>query len=549
MYLLNQIGEWNPQLLRELKGRLKSRNLWLIAGISLLGQLFIYLYYRSLLPTSEESWSRYCQDYHCFPDLLGNFVIMEKLWWLDIFVAMSVAGIGILLVGGSYLLIADLANEEKQGTLNFIRLSPTSVENIMIGKALGVPSLLYILGLITAPLHIISGLKAGIPLGLIAIYYLVLAASLICFYSLSILYALVTTSLGGFQPWLASGAILFTMFMLAGIVSSQYFDPTYMVFDWLLIFYPGTILHYLVHSTYIAPDAIEYLDLENFSQILWYGNPIFTKVSTATILIVSNYLLWSYWAWQGIKRRFHNPLATVISKKQSYRLTFSFIVMALGFTLQNLGESWQMTEDGFIALQLVNLVFGLIIAAILTPSRQILHDWARYRHQESAINRNILSELLLGEKSPGILALAANLGIITLYILPSIFSLTRGGLRLPIFWGWLMTINLVLICGLIIQIMLQMKNKRRFLWATGAIAFITITPLVIFACFSIDPIDQPLMWLFSIVPTLVTTEVALGSYIFLGLCVQWLAIAVIGGGFTYNLRKAGESETKKLLSN
>ena len=48
-----------------------------------------------------------------------------------------------LLVMGTYLLIADLSREERRGTLNFIRMSPESAKNILLGKLLGVPILVY----------------------------------------------------------------------------------------------------------------------------------------------------------------------------------------------------------------------------------------------------------------------------------------------------------------------------------------------------------------------------------------------------------------------
>jgi len=35
---IQQLGDWNPQLLRELKGRLKLRNLLIAAAISQLSQ-------------------------------------------------------------------------------------------------------------------------------------------------------------------------------------------------------------------------------------------------------------------------------------------------------------------------------------------------------------------------------------------------------------------------------------------------------------------------------------------------------------------------------
>lgn len=38
---LERLGDWNPQLMRELKGRLKLRNLLIAGVISLLGQFLL----------------------------------------------------------------------------------------------------------------------------------------------------------------------------------------------------------------------------------------------------------------------------------------------------------------------------------------------------------------------------------------------------------------------------------------------------------------------------------------------------------------------------
>jgi ABC-type Na+ efflux pump permease subunit len=77
---------------------------------------------------------------------------------------LSVIGIFALIVIGTYLLISDLAHEERRGTLNFIRLSPQSPENILVGKLLGVPILLYLVAVLAVPLHLWAGLAAQISL-------------------------------------------------------------------------------------------------------------------------------------------------------------------------------------------------------------------------------------------------------------------------------------------------------------------------------------------------------------------------------------------------
>lgn len=543
MYLLDKMGESNPQLLRELKGRFKPVNLAIITAISLVGQVLLLLYYSSRLPL-KETWNRYCGNDTCFFDLQGQVVIIRELWWLDIFITLSIAGIFVLLVGGIYLLIADVADEEKRGTLNFVRLSPAGTGTIFLGKILGVPSLLYVSTILALPLHWLSGLQAGIPGNLILSYYLVLGTGLFCSYSLALLYSLITPKLGGFQPWLASGGVLVVTIILVAWTQSKYHDPVGNVFDWLLIFYPGTLLHYLVKATFLAPDTVDYLNLDNLADLDWYGKSLLAQPITGVILILSNYALWSYWAWLGIKRRFHNPASTVLSKRQSYWLSFSFIFFSLGFTLQdNLGYD---QIESFSALQLANLGFCLLLIVILTPQGQTLQDWARYRHQQPLGKRHLLRDLCLGEKSPSVLAIAINLTITTLYIIPSLFVLVDREERLPILWGWLLSANLILICSLVVQLWLQGKHSKRVIWAIANVGAITILPMIIFATFGFSSTSNP--WLFSLLPT-VATSAASSMAIFMACMTQWLAIAILTGTMTYKLRNSSVSETKMLTTN
>jgi hypothetical protein len=104
--LLDRVGNWNAQLFREIKGRLKVRNVALTVAISLLSQLLLLFY----------GWSQI----HIIFSSLSMFVLFA------------------LLVVGTYMLISDLAREERRGTLNFIRLSPQSTQSILLGKMLGV---------------------------------------------------------------------------------------------------------------------------------------------------------------------------------------------------------------------------------------------------------------------------------------------------------------------------------------------------------------------------------------------------------------------------
>ena len=149
-YLLDKIGDWNPQLLRELKGRLKPRNILAVAFVSI-----------------------FCQ--WCFYSLFHRRQ--------DLFITTSMIAIFVLLVGGTYLIIADLAREESRGTLNFIRLSPQSAQSILTGKILGVPILLYLLVILALPLNLSVAIAANIPFLLVIGFYGIIISSCAFFYS------------------------------------------------------------------------------------------------------------------------------------------------------------------------------------------------------------------------------------------------------------------------------------------------------------------------------------------------------------------------------
>ena len=211
------LSEFNPQLLRELKGRLKGINIIITVCLSLLIQLSIIINRLGQLPDhnySETQYSPYCfgkeeyGDYSCHTNLLGNWDINWQLFWLNTFIDLSVVIIIGLLVGGVYLLIADLGKEQERGTLSFIQFSPQSAISILTGKILGVPILLYLAVLLAVPLHFVAALKAGISLNLILSFNVTVIACCWLFYSLALLFSLLKTSLvGGLKPWLGSGLL------------------------------------------------------------------------------------------------------------------------------------------------------------------------------------------------------------------------------------------------------------------------------------------------------------------------------------------------------
>jgi hypothetical protein len=546
--------EWNPQLFREIKGRLKTRNIVITICISLVSQLLIVLSFTSKLPTDDtlaKVYSPYClgevsygNERLCQTDLLNHWVINWQLLWLDIFMWLSIIGCFTLLIAGTYLLAADVVKEENRGTFNFIRLSPQSATTILQGKILGVPSLIYLGLFLALPLQFIAGLNALIPLNLILAFDLTVIAAGLFFYSAGLLLSLINLGLPGFKPWLASGVVLFFLCCTMSIIFNA-FAVTNTPADWLLFFNPGRVLAYLVDASYISQLTANYADLTALRDIVFYGQALWAKPLTGIGFILFNYGLWTYFIWQGLQRRFHNPQSTLLSKSTSYWLTGCFVVIALGFALQKT-ESYRM-ESNLVLLQCLLSIYFLGLIAALSPHRQTLHDWARYRHQMKREGNLLGKELILGDKSPSFVAIALNLILAVVYILPSLFLFDRNNEMVNVFWTLLITSNSILLYAIIAQLMLAMKNQKRAVWAASTIITLIVVPLVTLGFLELTPDSVPIAWLFTFIPYL-GIENAATSTILLSILGQWIAIALTGLQMTRHLQQAGASETKALLS-
>lgn len=565
--VIDRVGEWNPQLFREAKGRLTGRNIAIASIISFLTQGLIYLCFRSLLPPLELERklpldpydyprSPYCfgelpgQASHsndfCIPDLSNQVPILWDKWWLDVFLTFSIISLIALLVIGVYMLMADLSREERRGTLNFIRLSPQTASSILTGKILGVPILLYGAIALSLPLQLIAGLKAGISFPLILAFYLIVGCACACFYSAGLLYTLVSSNLGGFQVWLASGVVLGFVSIFSQIIVGVN-DISHTPFDWLYCLYPGIMLPHLINATSVSYD--NFLQVSSLAEIRWFGQAIWGNAAVMTLVLVANFSLINYWMWQGLNRRFHNATQTVWSKTQSYWLVGSLGLVVLGFVPQV--SYWQNPEDSYILNFAIFLGFEMIlmlgITAALSPHRQTLIDWARYRHQAKTKTRNLFRDLVTGEDSPALLAIAINLGILTSMMLPLALCLPLEEHRPAILGGMLFNVSLILIYAGVAQILLLMKTPKRAAWSAVGVTTLLVMPFIVAAIFQVNPYHEPFLWLFTAMP-LVAFESATTSTILWGLLGQWTAVTLVTFQMQRHLRKAGESSTKQLMT-
>jgi hypothetical protein len=559
--LLDRVGEWNPQLFRELKGKLKPRNLIVTIAISMVGQLILLMSFASQLPAVDPTQyggrnMRYClralkNRSQCLLDSFGNPAIDWQLWMWDVFLWLSIIGIFGMLVVGTYLLISDLSKEEHRSTLNFIRLSPRSSQNILLGKLVGVPILLYIAAGLAIPLHLWLGLAANIPLSLILGFYSILIASCIFFYSLSLLYGLVSTGLRGFQPWLGSGLLLMFLFATNAIASSSYQRITHSPFDGITIFSPSFFLPYLVDSISPPLAGISSFQPDKLESLPWLGLPLSANAASFGIFMLLNYSLWTIWAWQGLQRRFPNPSASVFGKKQSYLLTACFEIFLVGFALVPKFSDYRIWDDrifdNFSAILVFNVLWFLGLIAALSPHRQALQDWARYRHQKRSVRQQgNMADLLWSEKSPAVVAVGINLAIAN--IIMTLWVLTWGSDRQnQALIALFLSTTFLLICAAVAQLMLLMKTPKRFIWAASTVSGLIILPPIILGLLSISPEKIPGIWLVSGFAWAAIQEASVTA-IFLAVIGECLALTLLGLQLKRQLRQTGESTSRSLLA-
>ncbi len=552
LHLLDKIGNWNPQLFREIKGRLNTGNMALASALSLSAQLLLFMSVSAQIPVPPPNgeytypiYHRFCSldDAHssekiCARDALGNFVINWREWWLEIFVWLSIFSVLALLVAGTYLLVSDLDKEERRGTLNFIRLSPQSAKTIFLGKILGVPILLYLAAILAIPLHLYAGLAAQIPLNEILCFYIAVAASCALFYSGAMLFGLTTSWLGGFQPWLASGMV----FVAFGISALPF---TRTAWDLLKFLSPLAILRYQLFLV----DKGEFDSLvEDLEKLQWFYSPVGTNIASGLALSLLVCGTGTYWLWQGWQRRFPNPSGTVLSKRQSYLLVICCQPIILGFALQ----SNPISGSSLPTLLIVNLVMFLALIAALTSDRQSLYDWARYRQQivpssQKLWRRYPLLDLIWSEKSPAVVAIAINL-------LSSVIILTPWALLEKSekngFWGVILCLNLILIYAAITQLFLFTKTRNQEIWAACTVGSVLLLPPLILSMLLLTPEKAPLLWLcstFGGVWFLPSFAAVSGNTILLSILSQWTVLVLLNFKLRSQLKLAGQSASKALL--
>jgi len=561
--LLDKIGDWNPQLLRELKGWLKLRSILLTTTISLLGQFILFISFQTELPTQlsifHKSSNRYCTGHaeyglaECLNNGLGEPIINWQLWSFDIFHWLSIIACFGLLTAGTYLLISDLATEQRRDTLNFIRLSPQSPQSILWGKMLGVPILFYIGVLVTLPLHLWLGLNAQIPLIQILGFYAVVIAASFLYFSAALLFGLVGSWLGGFQAWLGSGTLLgYLIWTKQGIGSNFSADS------------PVSILG-LINPCFLIPqpevDSRFLHNIPQFTDFRWFVLSLGDNFAFTVGFALLVYCVGAYFIWESLEHCFQVSTNTMLSKKQSYLLTACFTLITLGcanwqkLVFTRLPGSYVLRENiGF--LMILNFGLFLYLIAAVSPSRQTLQDWARYRHVayvKGSKSGSLIYDLIWGEKSPGILAIAINATIaITGLAFLILVSQANSNNKIDALIALAFAGSLAVIYAALTQLVLFLKTEQRLLWATGVLLAVIILPPIILSLFFSNPGNNSFIWLFSVVAPLLALNPT-GDYRssfapFMAILGHFVIMTFLVSQLNRKLKKSGESATKALLA-
>jgi hypothetical protein len=535
--IIDKAGDWNPQLFRELKERFTARNLGAAAIGSLLIQVCVWFIFTGQIPVADilnsKVYSRYCVhstvDEHrysslCLLDPHGNPILNWQPWWSDLFISLSwILPLGLIL-GSVYMLVADLVQEEKRGTLNFIRLSPQSAQTIFMGKILGVPSLVYLAAALMLPFHLFAGISAGGNILLLGTWYATIGAMWFLLSSAAVLYVL----LGGIQAILTI----------------------------VVVGYPiCTPLFLINHYAQLTLSNDKMLEVtEHFPK--WFWLPVGTHATYLYVFGTACCLVAAAWIWQAIERRYLNPTATVIGKSQSYFANLCWQVWIAGFILPWIPQSFYDKESAMIALAVMDFAALLLLIPMLLPSKQSLQDWTRYRrervtHKQKFWHRDIIQDLIRNDKSPSLVAISINLGMaLALWVPVGLlsFSSTSHGVRF--LGGICVAATLILIYTTIAHLSLFLNFKKRNIWTLTIVAGVMFLPSVV--ALILSPGHNPtglagIFLLFSPFAPIGILNLA-GTTIFATFAAQLTLLT----GLTYQLQRklkmTGQSQSKELLA-
>jgi hypothetical protein len=430
--LIDRIGDWNPQLFRELKHRCRGNILGAVVFTSIFIQIIGSGFFACTIISSIDDR------------------IHSGLYFLNWMIPIT------LMLGGVYTIVADLNQEEQRGTLNFIRLTPQSARSIFIGKMLGVPSLIYLGVLLILPLHLGLGLYANFNLALMLVWYCTIGVATYLCLSLAILYTLYSNK----------HAILLTLLLALPV-------------NTFIGFY-----NFLSSSALVNRGTI---DSTSSSFLSWFYLPIDNNIFLLDGLIICTFSLISYWLWVTIDRKYINLASTSLTKEDSYWMNIQFQIWLLGFALPIITQlRGDRSSDRFYVLvtfYTISMVWIFVIVPSILPTKQSIQDWSRYRReyvtheQRHWWQQDIIRDLLWHDRSPIVLAMLVNL------LIPAIV----WGLSFEIFTsdrelsfkaiGGIMIVSILTLIHTVIINLIFLRSKAKSTGAIPLILFMSCLPL------------------------------------------------------------------------
>jgi hypothetical protein len=457
--VLDRIGEYNPQLMREIKSRVSWRNVIIMAFVSFVSQLMVLIGQSSKLPLMETK-QKYYNDQYCFYlpnagsygsncklDAAGLPIVDWLKWWSDTTFGLSVVMAVGLFAGGVYLLASNFSQEERRGTLNFIRLTPQQASSVIGGKLAGVPLLVYMGTALALPLQFHAVQQAHLPKSNTLGWDILMSSLAILLYIGAILATM----------WFKAQSIL-----LAGIAMSLSYP----------LVYTSSMWYNQSNSRYGNSAGID-------RYINWYGLHVGNNFFSYLLLtgLTSTGI---YWLYQAIQRRYLKPTATVLSKKQSYLWSAMYHAGMAGFAVfgwNSVKLPLGLNSDYMVAPITVLFSFGwlMLLIPLLLPSQQSLVEWSRQRPVGNK-KRSLWADLIGHEKSPAMLAIALNIAIAAAVWLPLILLGNHGREMPKLLVGISLTTALAVIYSTITHWVLFWKVNQRYAWMVGIVGVLVFLP-------------------------------------------------------------------------
>jgi hypothetical protein len=581
--LFDRLGNANPQLLRELRGRLKRGSVLGTLAVSIGGQLLYGLTRLNVLPNLSNTYpplmkgghlsqnfashvyctgsAPYISNVVCQPAAQSTFSPWQvnwPLWWSDTLTGLHLGVLSIAIVIGCYLLITDWSTEADRGTFNSLRLSPQTAGAILIGKLLGVPSLLY-LGLLSClPIGLIAMVNTGRSASHIVGTLAIDGAQLAFWFTTSLLFASVTGKGRGFKGIL--GAIGSFGLLLYGLqLASDWNGQTRNIGSLLGFLSPmfGLVRYVLPVGDWTAHSVAGVRGLGGLDNLRIEGSTIGITIAGLALL-----LSWSYVAWIALVRRFDRPTATLWSKGQSYGIAVGLTAIVIGCCartflgeLGDLGSIYNSKQPELLGRNAIHLLnnslfplFGLLLplGLSLVQPRSALLD--RMRRSVGSPRKTARLDLLWGEFSPPWLALViqaaiALTGVVTFSLL-QLRVLPIGGVGRTLaetqaLWGPVLLVNLLLFLVGFVQL-IQLNSRRWALAWSGLVIAIGLFALPIALAMVRARVSHPL-WLLSFYPFDSLADLDSGAILALVLA-QWLGLAAIYNAFNLRLRALAKRE-------